>query len=58
MWGVRVGLSWLFAGVLGFGVVGLNLAMICDWLVRNLVFRFRLKGKAWFSRRLIAERTV
>jgi Na+-driven multidrug efflux pump len=58
MWGVRVGLSWLFAGVLGFGVVGLNLAMICDWLVRNLVFRFRLKGKAWFSRRLIAKSAV
>ena len=56
MWGVRVALSWLFAGVLGFGVVGLNLAMISDWLVRSLVFRARLKGKAWFSRRLIAER--
>jgi len=55
MWGVRVGLSWLFAGALGFGVVGLNLAMISDWLVRSLVFRARLKGKAWFSRRLVAS---
>jgi len=54
MWGVRVTLSWLFAGVFGFGVVGLNLAMIADWAVRNLAFRTRLKGKAWFSRKLIA----
>ena len=54
-WGVRVALAWLFAEVLGFGVVGLNCAMVADWFARNLIFRARLKGTAWFSRRLVAE---
>jgi len=58
MWGVRVTLSWLFAGLLGLGVVGLNIAMIGDWAVRNLAFRARLGGKAWFSRRLIAGDSI
>jgi len=56
MWAIRVTLSWLFAGVFGLGVIGLNLAMIADWLARNIFFRVRLSGKAWFSRRLIADR--
>jgi Na+-driven multidrug efflux pump len=55
MWGVRVSASWLFAGVLGFGVVGLNIAMVLDWIVRNIIFRARLKGKVWFRRKLIAN---
>jgi Na+-driven multidrug efflux pump len=54
MWGVRVIASWLFAGVLGLGVVGLNIAMVLDWLARNYIFRARLKGKVWYSRKLIA----
>jgi len=54
MWGVRVSASWLLAGVLGFGVVGMNIAMALDWLVRNLVFRARLKGAIWYKRKLIA----
>jgi len=58
MWMVRVTLSWLFAGVLGLGVIGLNLAMVADWLARNIIFRARLSGKAWFSRRLIARDPV
>ena len=54
MWGVRVSASWLFAGVLGLGVVGMNIAMVLDWSVRNIVFRTRLKGQAWHRRKLIA----
>jgi len=55
MWGVRVTASWFFAYVLGLGVVGINIAMILDWIVRNIVFRARLKGKVWFRRKLIAS---
>jgi len=55
MWGVRVSASWLLAGVLGFGVVGINIAMVLDWIVRNIIFRARLKGKVWFSRNLFAN---
>jgi Na+-driven multidrug efflux pump len=55
MWGIRVTCSWLFAGVLGLGVIGLNIAMIMDWLARNLVFRKRLKGEAWYSRKIVEK---
>jgi len=58
MWGVRVSASWLLAGVLGFGVVGINMAMVLDWIVRNIVFRARLKGKIWYSRKLIANEGI
>ena len=55
MWGVRVVFSWLFAGVMGLGVIGINIAMILDWLFRSVIFRKRLKGESWYSRKLIAE---
>ena len=58
MWGVRVSASWLLAGVFGFGVVGLNVAMVLDWLARNFVFRARLKGKVWYRRKLIANEVI
>ncbi len=58
MWAVRVGLSWFFAGVMGMGVFGINLAMIFDWLARGLLFRQRLRGEAWYSRKLIMEDAI
>ena len=58
MWGVRVSMSWLFAGVFGFGVVGINIAMALDWLARNLIFRARLKGKVWYRRILITKEVI
>lgn len=53
MWGVRVTLSWLFAGVLGMGVVGINLAMVIEWVVRDQLYRVRLKGERWYQYQLI-----
>jgi Na+-driven multidrug efflux pump len=58
VWGVRVSASWLFADVFGLGVVGINMAMALDWLARNFIFRARLKGEAWYSRKLIAGEIV
>jgi Na+-driven multidrug efflux pump len=55
MWCVRVTLSYFLAGVFGLGVFGINIAMVMDWIARNVMFRTRLKGAAWYSRRLIAE---
>lgn len=55
MWGVRVAFSWLFAGVMGLGVLGINLAMVLDWVARGFFFRARLKTASWYSRRLIAK---
>ncbi len=58
MWGVRVVFSWLFSGVMGMGVLGINLAMILDWIARSVFFRARLKGAAWYSHKLIAEDAI
>ena len=55
MWCVRVVASYVLAGVCGLGVLGINIAMVLDWIARNVMFRVRLKGEAWYRRRLIAE---
>lgn len=55
MWGVRVTLSYLFCRVLHMGVVGINLAMVIEWMFRNALFRIRLKGSVWCSHKLIGE---
>ena len=49
MWGIRISLSVLFAD-LGFGLVGIWLAMAIELCVRGLLFLFRvLKGK-WLDK--------
>lgn len=53
MWGIRVSLSYLFAGALGMGVVGLNLAMVIEWVFRSIAYRERMKGARWYSHKLI-----
>lgn len=55
IWGVRVVSSWVFAGMLGLGVLGINLAMVLDWIARSLIFRMRLRGEAWHSHTLIIK---
>lgn len=52
---------WLFRVVLGYilglhtplGIVGVWLAMDCEWGVRALVFLLRLKGNKWYRHSLI-----
>lgn len=51
--GVRLLLSWLLGIVLDMGVVGIALAMVCDWIIRALVFIWREKTGAWKSFRVI-----
>ncbi len=52
---------WLFRVVLGYilgihtplGILGVWLAMDCEWGVRSVVFLLRYRGKKWYSHRLI-----
>ena len=44
---VRLVFSYLFAVVLGLGVMGIAWAMCADWSVRGLVFFLRMRGGAW-----------
>ena len=46
MWTLRVGLGMLL-GHLGFGVLGIWMAMFADWLLRILFFLPRFHGHRW-----------
>jgi len=45
--GVRLLLSWLLGIVLDMGVIGIALAMVCDWVVRGILFIWREKSGKW-----------
>ena len=50
---VRLVLSWLLGIVLDMGVVGIALAMVCDWVIRAVLFIWREKTGAWKSFQVI-----
>jgi len=50
MWIFRVGLSYIFAGILGWGVMGVWFAMFSDWVVRALFFGVRLVRGTWLTK--------
>ena len=49
MWTFRVGLSYVFALLLGLEVYGVWFAMFCDWFFRFIVFSIRFKKGTWLS---------
>lgn len=55
MWLFRVVLGYILGVVLPFGIVGVWVAMVCEWGVRGTVFLFRLKGKKWYQHHLIDD---
>ena len=44
---VRLLLSWLFGITLQMGVIGIAIAMVCDWIVRAVIFFWRQKSGKW-----------
>jgi putative MATE family efflux protein len=54
MWGLRIGVGYLLGIVCGLGVIGVWLGMFADWIVRNLLFRKRMRGTAWTRHRLLS----
>lgn len=44
---VRLLLSWLFGIIFDMGVIGIALAMVCDWIFRAVIFFLRLKSGKW-----------
>lgn len=44
---VRLLLSWLLGIVFDMGVIGIAVAMVCDWLLRAVLFFLRLKSGKW-----------
>ncbi len=47
MWGGRIVVGWLLGIWLGFGVTGIWLGMIVDWLIRGTCFWRRLNSGGW-----------
>ncbi|MDD3795872.1 MAG: MATE family efflux transporter [Lachnospiraceae bacterium] len=44
---VRLLLSWIFGVVLQMGVIGIAIAMVCDWMVRAGILIWRQKSGKW-----------
>jgi len=47
MWIFRIGFGILLAKFMGFGMFGVWIAMIIDWIVRTIFFTIRYKGHKW-----------
>lgn len=43
----RLLLSYLFGIILSMGVMGIALAMICDWIIRAFIFLWRQRSGRW-----------
>ncbi|MDT3427297.1 putative MATE family efflux protein [Paenibacillus forsythiae] len=53
MWLFRVVLGYILSIVLDLGILGVWLAMDCEWAVRGGIFLKRFLGKKWYQHRLI-----
>jgi len=53
MWLLRVILGYVLGVTLGFGVFGVWVAMITEWLVRGVIFTIRFRGDKWYRHKLV-----
>lgn len=53
MWGLRIGAGYVLGIVCGLGVVGVWLGMFADWIVRNILFRKRMRSTEWTRHRVL-----
>jgi putative MATE family efflux protein len=53
MWLLRVILGYILGITLGFGVIGVWVAMITEWGIRGIIFGWRFKGKKWYAHKLV-----
>jgi len=50
MWGLRIVLGYVLGVVLGFGLLGVWLAMFADWVLRSIFFQYRLISGKWMAK--------
>lgn len=55
MWLFRVVLGYILAIVLGFGITGVWIAMVLEWVVRGAIFVKRFMGTKWCKHDLIGD---
>lgn len=53
MWLFRVIFGYVLGIVMGIGILGVWLAMNCEWGVRGALFLWRFRGKKWYEHKLI-----
>jgi putative MATE family efflux protein len=53
MWLFRVVLGYILGIMTPLGIIGVWLAMNCEWGVRGIIFMSRLRGNKWYRHRLI-----
>lgn len=53
MWALRVGAGYLAAVPLGFGIEGVWVCMVLEWLVRALFYQIRIAGQKWVTKKTI-----
>lgn len=53
MWLVRIVLGYVLGITLGYGIIGVWLAMNLEWGVRGVLFLWRFRGKKWYQHKLI-----
>jgi Na+-driven multidrug efflux pump len=53
MWLFRIVLGYILSIVLPLGIIGVWLAMDCEWGVRGLIFMHRYRGRKWYQYHLI-----
>lgn len=53
MWLFRVILGYILGITLGFGILGVWIAMIGEWGVRGMIFLRRFKGEKWYAHKLV-----
>ncbi|MEH7074601.1 MATE family efflux transporter [Neobacillus drentensis] len=53
MWLLRVILGYILGITLGYGIIGVWVAMIVEWGMRGLIFGWRFKGKKWYAHKLV-----
>ncbi len=53
MWLFRISLGYVLGVSLGYGLIGVWLAMSLEWGVRGAIFLWRFRGTKWYQHRLI-----
>ena len=53
MWLFRVLGGWILGSLLGFGVMGVWIAMLIDWIARAVVFPIRFRSGKWLRHKVL-----
>lgn len=53
MWLFRVILGYVLGITLGFGIMGVWIAMVAEWGIRGFIFTLRFRGDKWYAHKLI-----